>query len=52
MARKTAIEMHSTHNEAKSVVSERFIGNLKNKIYKCITAITRKCVHWQIRWYS
>ena len=25
------IEMYSTHNEEKSVVAKRFIGNLKNK---------------------
>ena len=28
------IEMYSTHNEGKSVVAERFIKTLKNKIYK------------------
>ena len=28
------IEMYSTHNEEKSVVAERFIRILKNKIYK------------------
>ena len=28
------IEMHSSHNEEKSGVAERFIENLKNKIYK------------------
>ena len=27
------IEMNSTHNEYKSVVAERFVGDLKNKIY-------------------
>ena len=30
--------MHSTHNERKSVVPERFIRALKNKIYKHIRA--------------
>ena len=30
------IEMHSTH-EGKSVVAERLIRNLKNKIYKYMT---------------
>ena len=30
------IEMYSTHNEVKSVVAERFIKTLKNKIYKPI----------------
>ena len=28
------IVMYSTHNEGKSVVAERFIRTLKNKIYK------------------
>ena len=32
------IEMHSTHNEGKSVVAERFIRTLKNKIYEHMTA--------------
>ena len=30
-------EMHSTHNEGKSVVAESFIRTLKNKICKYIT---------------
>ena len=33
--------MYSTHNEGKSVVTERFIRALKNKIYKHITAISK-----------
>ena len=33
------IEMHSTYNRRKSVVAERFIRTLKNKIYKHMTAI-------------
>ena len=28
------IEIHSTHNEEKSVVAERFIMSLNNNIYK------------------
>ena len=31
MARKNAIEMHSIHNERKSVVAKRFIRTLKKK---------------------
>ena len=31
------IEMYSTHNEGKSVVAERFIRTVKNKIYKYMT---------------
>ena len=33
------IEMYSTFNEGKSVVAERFIRTLKNKIFKHMTAI-------------
>ena len=32
------IIMHSTYNEGKSVVAERFIRTLKNKLYKHMTA--------------
>ena len=32
------IEMYSTHNEGKSVVSEKFIRTLRNKIYKYMTS--------------
>ena len=35
------IEMYSTYNEGKSVVAERFIRTLKNKIYKHMTAISK-----------
>ena len=31
---KNDIEMNSTNNERKSVIAERFIRTLKNKIYK------------------
>ena len=33
-----SIEMYSTHNEGKSVVAERFIRTIKNKIYKYMTS--------------
>ena len=36
------MEMHSIHNEGKSVVAERFIRTLKNTIYKYMTAISKK----------
>ena len=42
MARKNGIEMCSTHTEGKSVVAERFIRILKNKIYKYMTSISKK----------
>ena len=32
--------MYSIHNEGKSVVAERFIRTLKNKIYKYMTTIS------------
>ena len=35
------IEMYSTFNEEKSVVAERFIRTLKNKIYKHMTTISK-----------
>ena len=33
--------MYSTHNEEKSVDTERFIRTLKNKIYKYMTSILK-----------
>ena len=33
--------MHSTNNKGKSVVAERFIRTLKNKIYKYMTSISK-----------
>ena len=33
--------MYSTNNEGKSVVAERFIRTLKNKIYKYMIAISK-----------
>ena len=41
MARKKKIEIYSTHNDGKSVVAERFIRTLKNKIYKFMTSISK-----------
>ena len=38
---KNVIEMYSTENEGKSVVAERFIRTLKNKIYKYMTLISK-----------
>ena len=35
------IEMYSTFNEGKSVVAERFIRTLKNKIFKHMTAFSK-----------
>ena len=33
--------MYSTHNEGKSVVAERFVRALKNKIHKFMTSISK-----------
>ena len=33
--------MYSTHDEGKSVVAERFIRTLKNKIYKYMTSVSK-----------
>ena len=33
--------MYSTHNEEKSVIAERFIRTLKNKIYKYMTSVSK-----------
>ena len=38
---KNAIEMYSTQNEGKSVIAERFIRTLKNKIYKYMISISK-----------
>ena len=41
MARKNAKEIYSMHNEGNSLVAERFIRTLKNKIYKYMTATSK-----------
>ena len=38
---KNDLEIYSTHNKRKSVITERFFRNLKNKIYKYITSISK-----------
>ena len=38
---ENGIAMYSTHSEGKSVVAERFIRNLKNKIYKYMTSVSK-----------
>ena len=35
------IEMYLTHNEGRSVIAERFIRTLKNKIYKYMTLVSK-----------
>ena len=41
MARKKGKINVSTHNNQKSVISERFIRTLKNKVYKDMTSISK-----------
>ena len=36
-----SIEMYSTHNEEKSVITERFVRTLKNKIYKYMNSVSK-----------
>ena len=36
------LEMHSTHNEEKFVVVEKFLRRIKNKSYKYMTSISKK----------
>ena len=38
---KNSIEMYAIHNKGKSVIAERFIRILKNKIYKYMTSILK-----------
>ena len=35
------IEMYSTNNGGESVVAERFMRTVKNKIHKCMTSISK-----------
>ena len=44
---QTMVIMYSTYNEGKSVVAERFIKALKNKLYKHMTA-TGKNLHYDV----
>ena len=37
-------ETNSTQNGGKSVVAERFIKTLKNKIYKYMTSTSKLCI--------
>ena len=39
--KKNNIEMYSKYNQGKSVVAERFIRTLKNKIFKHMAAVSK-----------
>ena len=41
LLKENDIEMYSTHNEGKSVVAERIIRTLKNKIFKHVIAVSK-----------
>ena len=41
------MDMYSAYNEGKSVVAERFIGTLRNKIHKNM-AVVPKSVHLDV----
>ena len=38
---KNNVEIYSIHNDKKSVVAERFVRTLKNKIYKHMRAVSK-----------
>ena len=40
--------MYSAYNEGKSVVAERFIGTLKNKIFKHMIAISKNVLNLKL----
>ena len=44
MLQDNDIEICSTRIEGKSIVAERFIATLKNKIYKYITSVSKMCI--------
>ena len=46
------IIIYSTFNEGKSVVAERFIRTLKNKLYKHMTATGKNVYYHNIRFYQ
>ena len=41
LLKNNVIEMYSTYNGGKSVVAERFIRTLRNKIYKHMTSVSK-----------
>ena len=40
--------MYSTHNKGIFVVAERFIRTLKNKIYKCMTSVSKNVYFYKL----
>ena len=46
------MEMYSAHNKGKSVVAERFIRTLKNKIYNYATSVSNKLVETLNKQYN
>ena len=38
---KNGVETYSAHNEGQTVIAERFIRTLKNKIYKYATSVSK-----------
>ena len=48
MARKNDIKIYSPHNEGKSVVAEKFIRTLKNKIYKYMTSVPENVYNFKL----
>ena len=46
---KNDIEIYPKHNEEKSVVAERFIRTLKNRIYKYMTSVSKMFILKQLK---
>ena len=42
--KRNNIGMYSTYNEGESVLDERFIRTLKNKIFKHMTAVSKNVI--------
>ena len=42
---ENCVEIYSTHTEGKSVIAERFIRTLKDKIYKYMNSVSSKSLH-------
>ena len=44
--------MNSTHNGGRSIVAERFIRTLKNKIYKCMISMSKNVYIGKLNYIS
>ena len=49
--KESHIEMYWTHKAGRSVVAERFVRSLKNKIYKRMRFVSKKSLLRCFKWY-